>query len=480
MSDTGSIRSNNMTQSIVLQVGQCGNQIGCRFWDLALKEHAAVNKKGLYDEPISTFFQNVDTRSSPPRDIAVGNGRNKIASLKARALLVDMEEGVVNTLLQGPLQDVFDPALKVTSVSGSGNNWAVGHYRYGLEYREQLLDTVSGLAENCDALQSFLLLHSMGGGTGSGLGTALLGLVRDEYPKVYRFDSPVFPSEDDDVITSPYNTMMALQQLTEHADCVLPVENQALADICRKIDKGKQVNHRLVKKGSEITDVAGNPQKQPWAAMNNIVAHMLLHLTASSRFEGSLNVDINEITMNLVPFPRLHYLVSSLTPLYALSDVAVPPRKLDQMFSDAFSSDNQLVKSKPKHGVHLACALMLRGKVELSDIRRNIERLRPSLAFVPWNADGWKVGLCSVPPLNQRQSLLTLSNSTSITTSFSNIEDRFLKLYKSKAYVHHFLSEGMDKDEFTTALNSCREVIARYGEFTTATSDTDSSRMKIL
>lgn len=27
-----------------LTVGQCGNQIGCRFWDLALREHAAVNK----------------------------------------------------------------------------------------------------------------------------------------------------------------------------------------------------------------------------------------------------------------------------------------------------------------------------------------------------------------------------------------------------------------------------------------------------
>lgn len=25
-------------------VGQCGNQIGCRFWDLALREHAHVNK----------------------------------------------------------------------------------------------------------------------------------------------------------------------------------------------------------------------------------------------------------------------------------------------------------------------------------------------------------------------------------------------------------------------------------------------------
>ena len=28
---------------ITLQVGQCGNQIGWRFWDLALREHAKVS-----------------------------------------------------------------------------------------------------------------------------------------------------------------------------------------------------------------------------------------------------------------------------------------------------------------------------------------------------------------------------------------------------------------------------------------------------
>lgn len=30
--------------SLPFAVGQCGNQVGCRFWDLALREHAAVNK----------------------------------------------------------------------------------------------------------------------------------------------------------------------------------------------------------------------------------------------------------------------------------------------------------------------------------------------------------------------------------------------------------------------------------------------------
>jgi hypothetical protein len=42
-------------------------------------------------------------------------------------------------------------------------------------------------------------------GTGSGLGTYVLNLLHDEYPDVYRFTTAVYPSADDDVITSPYN-----------------------------------------------------------------------------------------------------------------------------------------------------------------------------------------------------------------------------------------------------------------------------------
>jgi len=41
-----------------------------------------------------------------------------------------------------------------------------------------------------------------------------------------RFVTAVFPSDDDDVITSPYNSVLAMKQLADHADCVLPVENQ--------------------------------------------------------------------------------------------------------------------------------------------------------------------------------------------------------------------------------------------------------------
>eukprot|EP00965_Chrysotila_dentata_P110357 3645921-Pleurochrysis_carterae.AAC.1 len=36
---------------VTVQVGQCGNQMGHRFWELLLREHAANNEGGCYDEP---------------------------------------------------------------------------------------------------------------------------------------------------------------------------------------------------------------------------------------------------------------------------------------------------------------------------------------------------------------------------------------------------------------------------------------------
>lgn len=105
-----------MTQSIVVQVGQCGNQIGCRFWDLALREYANNNKLGNFDESLSSFFRNVEPRSG--KEIPLGKGNEKIKGLRARSILVDMEEGVVNDILTGPLKELFDVKQLVTDVSG--------------------------------------------------------------------------------------------------------------------------------------------------------------------------------------------------------------------------------------------------------------------------------------------------------------------------------------------------------------------------
>lgn len=50
-------------------------------------------------------------------------------------------------------------------------------------------------------------------------------MLEDNYPEVFRFSASVFPSGDDDVVTSPYNSLFSLYELAKHADCVFPIDN---------------------------------------------------------------------------------------------------------------------------------------------------------------------------------------------------------------------------------------------------------------
>ncbi|GBM16734.1 Tubulin epsilon chain [Araneus ventricosus] len=134
-------------------VGQCGNQIGYRFWDLALQEYQYYKTSA---EDMNSFFKMNDGSKK--------SGCYNSDSVKARAVLIDMEEGVVSEILNSPLKFVFDRQQLITDVSGSGNNWAIGNKFYGLKYRNRLIELFRKEVEECDNLQCFFLLHSMGGG----------------------------------------------------------------------------------------------------------------------------------------------------------------------------------------------------------------------------------------------------------------------------------------------------------------------------
>lgn len=65
---------------ITLSVGQCGNQLGLRFWEAAVAESTMHSSDGSSDDSMSVLFQ-----QAPP---TAGSGGG--AGLRARAVLVDM------------------------------------------------------------------------------------------------------------------------------------------------------------------------------------------------------------------------------------------------------------------------------------------------------------------------------------------------------------------------------------------------------
>ena len=64
--------------------------------------------------------------------------------------------------------------------SDSLSGWAKRHYIEDAEIIDSVLDVVRKGADGCDCLQSFQLCHSLGGETGSSMGTSLISRLRDE------------------------------------------------------------------------------------------------------------------------------------------------------------------------------------------------------------------------------------------------------------------------------------------------------------
>merc|ERR1711959_504732 len=97
-------------------------------------------------------------------------------------------------------------------------------YTEGAELIDSVLDVVRKEAEGCDCLQGFQLCHSLGGGTGAGMGTLLISKVREEYPDRIMETFSVIPSPKvSDTVVEPYNAVLSFHQL---------VDNEALYDIC--------------------------------------------------------------------------------------------------------------------------------------------------------------------------------------------------------------------------------------------------------
>jgi tubulin epsilon len=98
----------------------------------------------------------------------------------------------------------------------------------------------------------------------------------------------------------------------------------------------------------------------------------------------------------------------------------------------------------------------------MSDIRRNIDLLKlKHMKFVQWNEDGWKIGLCIVPPNGLPYSLLTLANNTCIKETFIELKERFNSLYRRKAHVHHY-TDHIELNDFEQARENLNQLIEEY------------------
>lgn len=416
---------------ISIHAGQCGNQIGSAFWNRLLLEHEKTEDS---DPSLSTFFY--------------FDERQRKRCMKARALLVDMECGPLQETMKGGLSSLFDETQYIMDVSGAGNNFAQGYYEYGPAYHEKLSEGIRKNAERCESLQAFSLIHSLGGGTGSGVGTYILRLLSDEFSKATRFSTCVYPSHENDVITSPYNSILATQELIQSADCVFPLNNSSLYSFSQLENQHKSDKSRQSDRGFD--------------QVNMIAARMLCNVTSSSRFSGELNVDLNEIYTNLVPFPRFHFLSSALN----LRDAGkhrtdLSQSALQRAFSDILGTRGHLSGTIIQGELTMASAFLGRGKIVLSEFLHCVNSAQQALRFPTWNRNACKIGLCGAPAPGDEFSVLSLYNSSAFSIPLERELRNFQRLFRAKAMLHHY-SKYVEENAIFEAESEVEQLISDY------------------
>ena len=127
--------STTMREIVHLQAGQCGNQIGAKFWEIISDEHG-IDPTGAYTgtselqmERIEVYYN--EAMGLSPEAKAKGEKLVSGGKFVPRAVLVDLEPGTMDSVRSGPYGGIFRPDNFVFGQSGAGNNWAKGHYTEG-------------------------------------------------------------------------------------------------------------------------------------------------------------------------------------------------------------------------------------------------------------------------------------------------------------------------------------------------------------
>jgi len=334
---------------------------------------------------------------------------------------------------------------------GAGNNWASG-YSAGERVQEEIFDMIDREADGSDSLEGFMLLHSIAGGTGSGLGSYLLERMNDRFPKKIIQTYSVFPdAAGGDVVVNPYNSLLTLRRLTQNTDSVVVLDNGALSRIAAE---------RL------------HVQEPSFQQTNQLVSTVMSASTTTLRYPGYMHNDLVGIIASLIPTPRCHFLMTSYTPFTGDNlDQAKTVRKttvLDVM-RRLLQPKNRMVSITPsKASCYMSILNIIQGEADPTDVHKSLLRIREKrmASFIPWGPASIQVALTKKSPYlpnTHRVSGLMLANHTSVATLFRRIVVQYDKMRKRNAYLDGYKrEEGFRLEEFDEAKEVVMGLIGEY------------------
>ena len=124
-------------------------------------------------------------------------------------------------------------------------------------------------------------------------------------------------------VVEPYNALLTTHWLLDHTEVSIMLDNEAIYEICQK-----------------WLDI----KRPSYDNLNRLITKTISSMTASLRFGGELNVDLNEFQTNLVPFPRLHFMITAMAPVVTDKKMATAPTDVRSITQSCFTPTNFFTK----------------------------------------------------------------------------------------------------------------------------------------
>ncbi|MFX1485817.1 MAG: hypothetical protein ACFFBS_01700 [Promethearchaeota archaeon] len=412
---------------LVLHVGQGGNQIGYNFWNTICSEHGIDMKTLQKKEEDSDIvdYKSVFLVESPD-------------GFHPRSLFIDLEPLAVEFLVREKgLDKFFSEELMLLSYSGAHNVWATG-YKLGKRLIPNLLEKIKTTVP--DTLQGFIIIHTLGGGTGSGFGSLIAETLKKEFPEKGVMTFSVLPARMNDITIAPYNTVLSITHLMKHADICVMFDNSALM--------------RIVK------DIFNQPFIKQFSDLNFLIGRVMASITASLRFPGQLNMDLMEMAHNLVALPETKFIIPAVAPL--TKEEGKDATELD-LIERCFDPSHFMVSCNDK-GSAISSVIMFRGEISIDNIYNIMNEIRATVDYVPGvHPDlGLKYGICESSPTGFEKEITLLANNVAITDAFKHVLENFDSLFERNWYISHYEEEGVSRDQLREARDTFQHIIETY------------------
>ena len=147
-------------QIYTISVGGAGIRSGFTIWKQYFLEHDIDFDGSRLDKNQDMSLQSMFDETMEGRFVP-------------RCLMVDLEPEAIDNIKVSKYGKLFHPEFMLSGKDGADGCFARGHYTIGKEIMDKVNDRLRKKERFADGGQGFIINHSVGGGTGSGLGTLI-------------------------------------------------------------------------------------------------------------------------------------------------------------------------------------------------------------------------------------------------------------------------------------------------------------------